>query len=66
MILFRKPNELLRLINKNRTKHVRNTQLLNDSNYIPTRRQKKINKAYLFDKKIMPDLNKVTLFFYIN
>jgi len=66
-----KPNDLLRLINKNRTKHVRldrelKTQLLNDSNYIPTHRQNKINKAYLFDKKIMPDLNKVTLFFYIN
>jgi hypothetical protein len=41
-----KPNELLRIINKNRSKYVKlekelSTQLHNDSNYIPTQRQKK-------------------------
>ena len=65
-----KPNELLRIINKNRSKYVKlekelSTQLQNDSNYIPTQRQKKINGAYLFDKKIIPDLSKVTHFFSI-
>ena len=47
-----KPNELLRIINKNRSKYVKlekelSTQLQNDSNYIPTQRQKK-NKWCLF------------------
>jgi hypothetical protein len=65
-----KPNELLRIINKNRSKYVKlekelSTQLQNDSNYIPTQRKKKINGAYLFDKKIIPDLSKVTHFFSI-
>jgi hypothetical protein len=36
------------------------TQKLNDSNYIATDRQKKINTNFVFDKKLVPDLKKVT------
>jgi hypothetical protein len=61
-----KPNELLRIINKNRSKYVKiekelSTQLQNDTNTT----SKKKNGAYLFDKKIIPDLSKVTHFFSI-
>jgi hypothetical protein len=38
------------------------TQQLNDSNYIATDRQKKINTNFVFDKKLVPDLTKVTHF----
>ena len=41
------------------------TQKLNDSNYIATDRQKKINTNFVFAKKLVPELKKVTHLFFI-